>query len=78
MLEAGFSFECCQCGHSEHELGSEYCEYCGLKLSNYCSNAKCVKNYGADEPMQLSQDARYCNICGEKSTHYEHLIENAL
>lgn len=76
-MNAGFDLLCPKCGQLEHELDSIYCQNCGLELLNYCSNKQCTNNCDYDEHVPLAQSARYCNICGEKSTHFEYLSEDS-
>lgn len=60
---------CIFCGSSSHQDDAVYCEHCGRELFNYCANVDCDLNNG--EAIAMSSEARYCRLCGHKSTFSE-------
>lgn len=54
--------ECPVCKNEETDIEGDFCQICGTNLVNKCSD-NCHS-----EP--LPSNARYCPICGEKSTFY--------
>ena len=53
---------CPVCDNEETDMEGSYCQFCGIKLVNYCSNCDC--NYEDSLPT----NARYCPVCGCNST----------
>lgn len=61
--------KCPNCGLEEHNEYAEYCEECGIFLTNLCTNDCCDLNNGDSVP--LSPTAKYCYSCGNESTFNE-------
>lgn len=57
--------ECPKCKNEETEINGTYCQICGGSLVNTCLNQNC-SNIDV-----LPSNARYCPICGEKSSFYK-------
>lgn len=51
---------CPMCENELTNIKGEYCQICGLNITNKCSNWNCQE--------LLSGSARYCNYCGAEST----------
>ncbi len=62
--ENGKLTECPNCKNEETDIEGDYCQICGRNLINKCSYDDCYYN----EP--LPSNARYCPICGNRSTFY--------
>lgn len=56
--------ECPICQNEETNIEGDFCQICGTSLVNHCSNEDC-SNY---DP--LPSNARYCPLCGARSTFY--------
>lgn len=68
--EDGKLKECPVCQNEETDMDGEYCIICGIPLVNLCSNEDC-----SHQP--LPSNARYCPICGDKTTFYRRGILKA-
>ncbi len=58
-----------RCDNCENENiieNSNFCHICGKDLRNLCTNNKCENRTNS-----LPYNARYCNICGEKSVFFK-------
>ena len=58
---------CPICSNEETNVEGDYCQICGTELRNSCPLFNCQQNY-------LPSNARYCPICGSKSSFYENNI----
>lgn len=57
--------ECPICENEETNIAGNHCQICGTYLVNNCTSDNC--EYSTTE---LPSNARYCPICGSKSTFY--------
>lgn len=62
--ENGKLKECPICKNEETDIEGKYCHICSQKLINMCTNQNC-DNYDI-----LPSNARFCPICGGKSSFY--------
>lgn len=62
--------ECPICQNEETDIDGEHCIICGTPLVNICSNEDCSH-------QSLPSNARYCPICGGKTTFYQRGILKA-
>ena len=62
--------ECPICQNEETDIDGEHCIICGIPLVNICSNEDCAYQH-------LPSNARYCPICGSKTTFYQNGILKA-
>lgn len=53
---------CPRCNNEETNIEGDFCQICGLNLINKCLNSDCTNN------NILPSNARYCPICGNKSS----------
>lgn len=60
--ESGKLKECPICHNEETDIFGNYCQICGSQLVNMCTNANCYAS--------LPSNARYCPVCGQKSTFF--------
>lgn len=56
--------ECPKCKNEETEIEGCYCQICGIDLVNKCPNQLCSNS------DILPSNARYCPVCGEKSSFF--------
>ena len=63
--ENGKLIECPTCKNEETNIEGNHCQICGDNLVNFCSYGNCA-NF---DP--LPSNARYCPVCGNKSTFLE-------
>lgn len=70
--ETGKLKECPTCKNEETNIEGDYCQICGESLVNLCSNDDCSNYQG-----KLPSNARYCPICGSRSTFYQNNILRA-
>ena len=56
--------ECPICQNEETNIEGDFCQICGTSLVNHCSNEDCLNS----DP--LPSNARYCPLCGTRSTFY--------
>lgn len=63
------SGKCKVCGFDKHVENADFCQYCGVILTNYCTNGNCDLNNGDSVP--IDPEARYCPYCGSQSTFME-------
>lgn len=61
--ENGKLKECPNCGNEETNIEGDFCQICGQKVINRCSNYDCTDDV-------LPSNARYCPLCGSKSIFY--------
>ena len=61
--ENGKLKECPNCGNEETNIEGDFCQICGQKIINHCSNYDCTNDV-------LPSNARYCPVCGDRSTFY--------
>lgn len=61
--ENGKLKECPNCGNEETNIEGDFCQICGQKVINRCSNYDCTDDI-------LPSNARYCPLCGSKSIFY--------
>lgn len=55
---------CINCNNEETDIEGDFCQICGNCLINRCKNEECSKN------KSLPTNARYCPICGDRSTFF--------
>ncbi|WP_250277250.1 ImmA/IrrE family metallo-endopeptidase [[Clostridium] colinum] len=58
--------KCDNCDNENIIENSNFCHICGIDLRNLCMNDDCKNNN-----ISLSYNARFCNLCGSKSTFFE-------
>ncbi len=63
--------ECPTCKNEETNIDGSFCQICGEKLINHCSN------YNCENDTPLPSNARYCPICGNESAFYQRGILKA-
>lgn len=61
--ENGKLMVCPTCKNEETNIEGNYCHICGAYIINTCTSPNCCN--------LLPSNARYCSICGRKSTFYE-------
>lgn len=67
VYETGKLKQCSTCDNEETDIAGDYCQICGNSLVNRCSNDNCPSCQHNDV---LPSNARYCPICGNRSTFY--------
>ncbi|MDB1936548.1 hypothetical protein PMY12_05935 [Clostridium tertium] len=58
--------KCPCCGFSNHIEEPNFCQECGVSLTNYCTNDMCPFNNGDYIPIPFN--AKFCPECGSEST----------
>ena len=57
---------------------SDYCPYCGIFLSNTCTNSDCEMNShnsSFEDSWGFPNDYKFCPECGSKTTFHDFLQE---
>lgn len=67
VYETGKLKQCPNCDNEETDIEGDYCQICGNSLVNRCINDNCPSCQHDDI---LPSNARYCPICGNRSTFY--------
>lgn len=65
IYESGKVKVCPICKNEDTSVKGEYCQICGTDLINKCPNENC------ENSSFLPTNARFCPICGSKSTFYK-------
>ena len=62
---------CPKCSNETFSDDAEYCRICGTSLYNYCEGNEEDVPFGYDGPIvhKCPGNARYCEICGSKTTY---------
>ena len=63
--ENGKLKECPNCGNEDTDIEGYFCQTCGQNLINKCLDDECQNS------EMLPSNARYCPICGTRSSFYE-------
>lgn len=63
--------ECPTCHNGETEIEGDFCQICGLNLTNRCSNSSCKND------RLLPSNARHCPMCGEQTSFFNNNILKA-
>ena len=67
VYETGKLKQCPTCDNEETDIEGDYCQICGKSLVNRCVNNDCPSYQHNDV---LPSNARYCPICGNRSSFY--------
>lgn len=60
--------KCLVCNNEDFENNDVYCKICGTPIINQCSNQSTFTDRNCG--IVLPANARYCTICGSKSTFF--------